>query len=116
MDRRGFLSGLLKAGAVAPVAAVGMDIAKPSTDHAAFNFTCSCGNGLVAKVPEEVGQSVTLDCNGCGLLWSLEWTGGSFKTKMMNPREELRLDASHEETVSSVREGVMEAARELRKS
>jgi hypothetical protein len=79
--------------AAAPVALAGYTIGidkDSGDDYSAFNFTCSCGNGLVARVPKEVGGKVLLNCD-CGLQWDMEWTGGGFKTKMLNQRPEDRL-------------------------
>lgn len=93
--RRGFFKGLLGATAAAAPAVLGgytlgIDKAASGEDYSAFNFTCSCGKGLAARVPKEIGEKISLACE-CGLKWELEWTGGNFKTKMLNQKPEDRL-------------------------
>jgi len=91
--------------AAAPAALAGYRIGVDKAsgkDFSAFNFTCSCGNGIVAKVPSEVGEKISLDCP-CGLDWELEWAGDRFKTKMLNPKpEDQAFDADAAQYMESV--------------
>lgn len=83
--RRGFLKFLGKGGLAgvslaAPVAGYTLDVDK-GKDVNAFNFTCTCGEGMVAKVPKE-RVKIEMKCE-CGNVWSMEWAGDHFKTKLM---------------------------------
>src|ERR1039458_9829736 len=84
VDRRGFFArlGALVVGGASAVFG-GYDAAKEGeSDSAMFNFTCNCGEGLCAEVPEEIGEKVSLKC-GCGTTWEMEWLGDRFKTTMI---------------------------------
>lgn len=82
--RRGFFRSILGAGAVV----AGVDIGKSGGSSTAFNFTCSCGRGIIAHVPEqEGGDPVNISCE-CGIDWELEWAGDRFKTRIANRKVE----------------------------
>ena len=82
--RRGFL-GLLGRGSVAGAVlgaggyAVGIDKGV-GKDKTMFNFTCTCGKGIVAEVPKNIGAFFRSECE-CGTVWELEWMGDSFRTR-----------------------------------
>jgi hypothetical protein len=50
----------------------------------AYQFSCACGSGIVARVPK-VGFKFFHQCPDCGTGWDMEWTGGGFQTRMVNP-------------------------------
>ena len=82
-SRRGFL-GLFSKGSVGAAAAafIGVDKASAGKESVgAFNFVCSCGAGLAAEVPKEVGTHVSLTCLECKTAWDFEWMGDHFKTR-----------------------------------
>lgn len=82
--RRGFL-GLLGKGSVAGVVlgagyVGGIDKGEPGGDRGMFNFDCTCGEGLAAEIPKEIGTVLEFDCT-CGTKWTMTWMGDQFKTK-----------------------------------
>ena len=61
----------------------------------AFQFSCACGEGIVARIPK-VGQELNHVCS-CGTGWDMKWTGVQFETRMVNP-----LAANHAKAVEEV--------------
>jgi formate dehydrogenase assembly factor FdhD len=93
-SRRGFLKMFGGAtAAIVPAACngyvIGVDTAS-SDRRTMFNFPCSCGEGIVGQVPDEVGKQIKISCK-CGLSWELEWAGDRFKTRMLNASDEQKI-------------------------
>lgn len=112
-SRRGFLRGLVGAApGVATGVFIGVDTAAAGTkDKTAFNFTCTCGEGLVAEVPA-VGETHKYDC-ACGTRWELEWTGNGFKTR--NSRNRAEETYNFDTFVDKVQAEAQKGAEELKR-
>ncbi len=87
--RRNFLGLMGKgslAGAVIGSAGylAGADVSH-GDNKTALNFTCSCGEGLIAPIPRDIGDFVGFNCK-CGVVWKLEWTGDGFKVASSMPK------------------------------
>lgn len=80
-SRRGFLKMLGMGGAIGVAGVVPALAVTAQGVKVEFNFTCSCGKGILTEVPKELGTAVQFACP-CGNHWTLIWNGDSFSTRL----------------------------------
>jgi hypothetical protein len=51
----------------------------------AFVFQCKCGAEIVAKLPEDVGSRVEVECEGCSTISKLFWKGTHWSFRENGP-------------------------------